>query len=221
MENGVFTDPKDRSAYNDHPYPYNNHANWELPATSPWHASLCQDCDLVRRTVKVARHRFFRALRMRLIPAWFATLAIAAGVLWVFRDTRVSVDLLLDSLSAIKLRQTYSVFAYLPDNWSDQSVNLVVLGAAFIAIVFVFVLLGKYWFTLVDKLKSLSWLRLSRWAARLARWPQSYKGNLLWAVWLPLPVIIALGLSAAMWFSHLCYRFPLLHKTRLDKNDPD
>jgi predicted acylesterase/phospholipase RssA len=221
IKNGVFTDPKDRSAYNDHPYPYNNHANWQQSATSPWHASLCQDCDLVRRTIKVARHRFFRALRMRLMPAWFATLAIAACVLWFFRDTRVSVDSFLNSLGAINLRQTYSIFAYLPDDWSGQSVNLVVLGVAFIVSVLVFILLGKYRFTLVDKLKSLSWFRLSRWAARLARWPQSYKGNLLWAIWLPLPVVIAVGLSATMWFSHLCYRFPLLYKTRLHKKYPD
>jgi hypothetical protein len=221
MENGNFTDPKDRSAYNDHPYPYNNNANWEQTATSPWHASLCQNCDLARRTIKVARHRFFRALRMKLIPAWFATLAIVASILWYFRDARVSVDAVLNSLNTFNLRQTYSVFAYLPDNWSGKSVNLLVLSAAGIVIVFAFIVLGKYWFALVDKLKSRSWLGLSRWTARLARWPQSYKGNLLWAVWLPLPVVIALGISAAMWFSHLCYRFPLLHKTRLHDNKPD
>ncbi len=219
QEGGDFPDPRDHYLYCAQPYPYNSNADWEGTALSPWHESLCQQSGLVRRTIRVADKRFFRALRMRLMTAWFATLAPAAFLLWFFRDTRVSVDSLLQTLGSINLRQAHSVFAYLPDDWSRQSINLVSLSTALLLTMLLLIIIKSYRYSAVDRLKKLSWLRLSRWSAKLLRWPQSYKGNLLWLIWLPLPIIIAMAISVVMCFSHVCYRYPFLHRTRVDNNN--
>ncbi len=201
---------------NDHPYPYNQNGDWEQDVTSPWLPGLCQNRELTKRTIKQASKRFFRALRMKLVFAWLITLAVLGAIAWYFRDTRISGEAVSQAFNSFSLRETYSVFAYLPSDWSQQSFNLVTLTVAILLIVLLFTNLRAHWFGLVDKLKGKSWFGLSRWGAKLARLPGGYKGNLLWMVWLPLPVAIAMGISAVMYFSHICYRYPLLHKTRLD-----
>jgi len=216
---GRFEDPKDRFRYRQHPYPYHSIADNETDTRSPWYNDLLENKALAQATVKIANYRFFRALRMKLILPWFSTLAIITSLLWVFRDVRFSVHSVLHKLSGFSIQDSASILSFIPENWAELPIGLLPLTGVIISTVLGLWLIQKYWFNLVDFLKQRAYIRSSRMLAKLGRWPQSYKGNLLWLVWLPLPIIAALTITAFAGFSHIFYRLPLLRKTRIGKQD--
>lgn len=216
-EQGHFEDPKDRFRYRQHPYPYHSNVDWKTETKSPWYADLLENKALAQASVKMASYRFFRALRMKLLLPWFSTLTVIAALLWNFRDARFSVHSVLHMLSDFSIRDSASILSFIPENWAELPVGLLPLIGVIIATGAGLWLIQKYWFNLVDYLKQHSYIRSSRMLAKLGRWPQSYKGNLLWLVWLPLPVITVFSIAAFAGFSHIFYRMPLLRKTRIGK----
>jgi len=218
-DENIFSDPKDRFRYRNHPYPYTSSSSWSIGNTSPWHASLVKKQALAQTMVKAAKHRFFRALRMKLFLPWAFTLAMVGLFLWYLMGREVSFHSMLHVFSNFSIQKYTSVFSFIPDNWAELNFGVLPIIGVLVGTVLVIGTIKKYWFFVVDFLKQHSHLRTSRLMAKLGRWPQSYKGNLFWFVWAPLPIIAVTTMAIFALFSHFFYHYPMLRKTRIKQRN--
>jgi len=220
-ENGRFLDRKDQFRYSNFSYPYKNTKLWKEEPAKPLR-TMGNNQKLVKRTIKVAQNRFFRVLyfpvSLSWFISWFITLALLVGILFLVREHTISVAGLINGLSVQILGWLEKTVPLLASGWTQTEATPLTFVFGIGVVVLAFILARKFWFPLVDKLNSNGFVTLARWFARIARWPKSYKGNLMWII-VPLPILIAFGGAALAWFSHLVYKWPWLVKTRLKKRN--
>ena len=233
-----YLDPKDQYRYRIHPCPYSSDGHVEHEDLSHWrHALLAKQKtlslsatksgnrffhklfshhSLIEDTITASAKSFFRTLHLKIITPWLILFSAFIFIALMSNNIQLSAHSVSQWVYQSGIENLSSLLYFLPDNWESRRFNLSSIFIIISILLLAYSLITLHWFKLVDWLKKKAWIKLSRFMAMISHIPQSYAGNLLWLIWLPLPLLMAFSISLLVISNHAFYRFVILPRQSLD-----